>query len=57
MTHIAIIGGGASAVSVLAHLNLERGDAVTVLSRHSPGPGRAYGGGKEQERTPQSPNL
>ncbi len=56
MTHIAIIGGGASAVSVLAHLNLERGDAVTVLSRHSPGPGRAYGG-KEQERTPQSPNL
>ncbi|MBG9329571.1 FAD/NAD(P)-binding protein [Corynebacterium belfantii] len=44
MTHIAIIGGGASAVSVLAHLNLERGDAVTVLSRHSPGPGRAYGG-------------
>lgn len=43
MTHIAIIGGGASAVSVLAHLNLERGDAVTVLSRHSLGPGRAYG--------------
>lgn len=43
MTHIAIIGGGASAVSVLAHLDLDRNDVVTVLSHHRLGPGRAYG--------------
>ena len=43
MTHVAIIGGGASAVSVLAHLTLGATDRVTTLSHQSFGPGRAYG--------------